>query len=136
MQVKKVHGLPEELHYGNDRLVSSVSKYNLMREIEICKWQPNYPMSPHFLLILLVLMRIWIKRFRSRIQFRMQGFDDKNFKILQLKIFFMMGFHEGRPCNRRSLQISKKYHPALQNIKSALFFIFVNNFCPPGSGSS
>jgi hypothetical protein len=86
VQVKKVHGLHEELHYGNDRLVSSVSKYNLMRQIEICKRQPNLSDVTSF----------FVKSGASLLGQCRSGSGcrvlmTKNYKILQLKIFFYIG---------------------------------------------
>jgi hypothetical protein len=80
-------------------------------------------------------MRIRIQHFMSRILMT------KNLKILtaeKIAIYLSLGFREGRPSYRRSLQPSKKEHPALQNMKFFNFYLFlcVYDFCSPQSGSS
>jgi hypothetical protein len=71
-----------------------------------------------------------------RIRNRIQSFDDRNCKILQveeksqffgskLAVYFLsLGPHEGRLSFRRSLEPLKREHPALQNMKFLHFFLF------------
>jgi len=88
----------------------------------------------------------WIQHFKW---IRIQGFDDqklkKKYSWIFLYIFFgskiaiylSLGDLKWRPSYRRSLQPSKKEHPALQKSEiDWLSSIFVGHFCPPGSGSN
>ena len=75
------------------------------------------------------------------------GFDDlKLTKNIQLEIKFLfywskigiylsLGLHKGRPSNRRSLQPWKENIQHFKTWKLCPFSIFVEFFCPPGSGS-
>jgi hypothetical protein len=77
-------------------------------------------MDPHWFMVLL------------RIQFRVPGFDGRKLKnftderfLFWSKISKYRIYHEGRPSFRKSLQPSKKEHPALQNNYFFTFYIFL-----------
>ncbi len=42
--------------------------------------------------------------------------------------YLSLGLHKGRPSYRRSLQLTQKRHPALQNMKFPDFFYFCASF--------
>jgi hypothetical protein len=43
-------------------------------------------------------------------------------------IYLSLGLHKGSPSYKRSLQLSKIEHPALQNMKSMIFFYCCGSF--------
>ncbi len=61
----------------------------------------------------------------------------KKLNFLDKKLWYLfLGLHEGRPSYRRSLESSKRiFSTSKKEISSSLSSIFVDNFCPPGSGS-
>jgi hypothetical protein len=67
---------------------------------------------------------------------------EKNWKLLFFgsKIYISLGLPKGRPSYRRSLQPQKRTSSTSNHENSWLkildFSILVDNFCPPGSGSS
>ncbi len=75
---------------------------------------------------------------------RIQGFDDQNFKKgntvwnnywPKIANYLSRGHRKGRPKRRRSLQPSKEDMQHFKKLNLLTFYIFVGNFCPPGTGS-
>ncbi len=65
--------------------------------------------------------RVWWPKIEKYLQF---------FFGSKIAIYLSLGLHKGRPSYRKSLQPSKKEHPALQNMKILYFFYFCGTFLP------
>jgi hypothetical protein len=99
----------------------------------------NLSCKPH-VIVAALSMRIQNQHFTS-MRIRIQGFDDKKFKILQLKkmnvivflkiaIYSSLGLHKGRSSYRRNLQPSKDN---IHHFKTShlFFFYFCGSCFPP-----